>query len=400
MKTNAIPATAALLALTTALACAGDPAGGRPPLLTENPAISGSVLTSGGEGVLQGSYLDKVTGTITVDGVAITATVRSQTEIRFAMPPGRPCEVDGRPVAVQARSLAHTGQLEVAGTLVLQVGESRLLTREEMDGMCLQLPAGSERYVLTGLNPGLDPAPAPEVLFTVRGWSGSGSSAATPSTRAPVAEHRASHPSPSRTFAAAGTHQYAESPAPFDPRYATAGVGDTLRWVDWWGSAYPNCADTRERVPTIPIVVTALSSSKKTVIAFDARSPQNEAWTNPAVRPRLTRAAEMMEKWALAAVRESMDRGYQPPKGAGGRWFHVFRTDVPGWTVDNDDAPQTACRHSSEVPSTIGPDAPPENDAQAEYLAGLAIHELFCYLVGLAIVVPCWHGAPGCSPRC
>ena len=42
-----------------------------------------------------------------------------------------------------------------------------------------------------------------------------------------------------------------------------------------------------------------------------------------------------------------------PVTGAGGRWFHVFRSDVPGWTVDNNDAPQTACRYASEVPSTI-----------------------------------------------
>lgn len=374
MRTNAIRARAGLLTVTGAVAC-GNPTSGGPPPQPENPAITASVLTSGGEGVLQGSHLDKLTGSITVDGVAMTPTVHSQSEIRFRMPPGRPCEVDGRPVAVQAGSLSHTGQLEVAGTLALQVGESRVLTREEMASACLQLPAGNERYVLTALNPGLDPAPGPEVLFTVRGWSGSGGSGAAPSSRAPIARHGTGHLSPGRAFAAAGTHQYAESPAPFDPRYATAGVGDTLPWVDWWGSAYPNCADARERIPTINIVVTALSSSGKTVIAFDARSTQASAWTSPAVRARLTRAAEMMEKWALAAVRESMDRGYQPLKGAGGRWFHVFRTDVPGWTVDNNDAPQTACRYSSEVPSTIGPDGPPQNDAQAEYLAGLAIHE-------------------------
>ena len=194
-----------------------------------------------------------------------------------------------------------------------------------------------------------------------------------PVARAPRGRGR--HLAPRGAAAAAGTHQYAESPAPFDARYATATVGDTLPWVDWWGSALPNCADARERIPTIRIVVAATSSTGKTVIAFDARSTRAHEWTTPAVRARLTRAAEMMDKWAVAAVRESMDRDYQPLKGAGGRWFHVFRTDVPGWTVDNNDAPQTACRYSSEVPSTIGPDAIPEYDSQVEYLAGLAIHE-------------------------
>lgn len=374
MKIDKTPAAAVVLALLASLSC-GDPTGGGPPPQPENPAISTSVLTSGGEGVLQGTHLDKLTGTITVNGVAVTPTDRSETEIRFPMPPGRSCEVDGRPIAVQAGSLSHTGQLEVPGTLALQVAESRVLTRAEMANLCLQLPAGNERYVLTALNPSLEPAPAPDLLFTVRSWTGAGGVAGAASSRAPLADGAAGHLAPRSAVAAAGTHQYSENPAPFDPRYATAVVGDTLPWVDWWGSSRPNCADARDRIPTIRIVVAATSSSGKTVIAFDVRSTKVQEWTSPAVRARLTRAAEMMDRWAVAAVRESMDRGYRPLKGAGERWFHVYRTDVPGWTVDGNDAPQTACTYSSEVPSTIGPDGPPQNDAQAEYLAGLAIHE-------------------------
>lgn len=365
-------APAALLLLTAACT---NPADGGPPPPPQDPRITASTLTSGGEGVLQGSNLDRISGGITVDGAPVTPTARTANEIRFAMPTGRSCEVDARPVAVQAGSLSHTGQLEVPGVLTLQVGESRVLTREEMATLCLQLPAGNERYVLSALNPGLEPATVPDALFTVRSWSGSGTSAGRVSARAPLTPAAAGHVTPRRAVAAAGSHQYGETPAPFDPRYATAVVGDTLPWVDWWGSALPNCADARERIPTIRIVVAALSSSGKTVIAFDARSPHGQVWTSPAVRTRLTRAAEMMDRWAVAAVRDAMDRGYEPLKGAGGRWFHVFRTDVPGWTVDNNDAPQTACRYSSEVPSTVGPDGPPQNDAQAEYLAGLAIHE-------------------------
>lgn len=375
MKTNAIRATAGCLATAAALAC-GDPTGGGPPPQPENPAITASVLTSGGDGVLQGSHLDKLTGTITVDGVTVTPTARAQSEIRFRMPPGRPCEVDGRPVAVQAGTLAHTGQLEVAGTLALQVGESRVLTRGEMTNACLQLPAGNERYVLTALNPGLDPAPGPEVLFTVRSWSGAGTSALMAAAQVQIADARMHlHGPPGRSVAAAAmTHRFSDDPEPFDPRYSTASVGDTLPWVDWWGR-HPNCSDPRDRIPTINIVVAAVSASGKTVFAYDARSPHGSRWASAEVRARLTRAAEIMEKWAVPAVRESMDRGYQPVRGAGGRWFHVFRTDVPGWTIDNNDAPQTACRYSSEVPSTVSPDAPPEFDAQMEYLAGLLIHE-------------------------
>jgi hypothetical protein len=371
MKTSA----AGLSLIAIALACGDSTGGGGPPPQPETPVLATSVLTAGGEGVLQGTHLDRLTGSITVDGSGVTPTSRTPSEIRFTMPPGRACEVDGRPVSVQAGSLTHTGQLHVPGVVTLQVGESRVLSREEMATLCLQLPAGTERYVFSALNPALAPASAPDALFTVRSWSGAGgASTSAVSQRAPLPPGPG-HLAPVRSLAAAVSHQYADSPVPFDARYATAVVGDTLPWVDWWGSTLPNCADARERIPTIPIVVAALSSSGRTVIAFDARSPQREAWTSPVVRARLTRAAEMMDKWVVAAVREAMDRGYQPLKGAGGRWFHVFRTDVPGWTVDNNDAPQTACRYSSEVPSTIGPDGPPQNDVQAEYLAGLAIHE-------------------------
>ena len=376
MKINTLRIAAGLIALAAATAC-GDPTGGGPPPQPENPSITASVLTSGGEGVLQGTHLDKLTGTVTVDGIAVTPTGRSRTEIRFPMPPGRACEVDGRPVSVQAGTLTHTGNLEVAGALALQVGESLVLTREQMAHLCLQIPAGSGRYVLTALNPSLEPSAAPDALFTVRSWTGSALSAAASAARVPGAGAMAPvhSPRPPRLADTGAQQQFSETPVPFDPRYATAGVGDTLPWVDWWGNAYPNCSNPRERIPTIRIVVAALSVSGKTVIAFDARSPHAQAWASAAVRQRLTRTAEMMEKWAVAAVRESMDREYQPLRGAGGRWFHVFRTDVPGWTIDNNDAPQTACRYSSEVPSTVGPDAPPESDAQAEYLAGLLIHE-------------------------
>jgi hypothetical protein len=369
--------TAVVIAAVLAAAGCRDATGGEPPPRLASPSITTSVLTSGGEGVLRGTNLDKVTGSITVDGAVVAPTMTSQVEIRFPMPAGRACEVDGRPVAIRAGTLSHEGRLVVPGVLALQVGESRVLTREEMASLCLQLPAGTERYVLTALNPGLEPSASADELFTVRSWTGPGEAslihpARLPDLRPDLPVHA---PAPRPAAAGAAAHHFSENPAPFDPRYATAGVGDTLPWVNWWGSHHPNCTGERDLLPTIDIVIAAVSASGKTVIAFDARSPRAAVWTRPSVGARLTRAAEMMERWAVAAVRETLDRGYQPLKGAGGRWFHIFRTDVPGWTVDSNDAPQTACRYSSEVPSTIGPDLPPEHDAQAEYLAGLAIHE-------------------------
>ncbi|MDB4948554.1 MAG: hypothetical protein JWM27_1203 [Gemmatimonadetes bacterium] len=377
MKHSCTAVVGSAVVVGIALACSGSPTDAKPQPGT--PTISMSVLTAGAEGVLSGEHLDELKATITVDGVPVAATVRTAREIRFAMPPGRPCEVDGRPVSVQAGTLSHEGHLAVPGVLRLAVGESRMLARDAMERMCLQLPAGTERYVLTALNPGLDPAPAAELLFTVRAWTGAGGGAAPAVAAAPSASRTGAQMSEvarvPRLAAAAAPLAYAENPVPFDARYASAAPGDTLPWIDWWGPSYPNCAGTRDRIPTIRIVVAAVSASGRTVIAFDARSPQAQTWTSPAVRARLTRAADIADRWVLPAVREAMDRRYQPLKGAAGRWFHVFRTDVPGWSVDNNDAPQTACAYSSEVPSTVGPDAPPQTDAQAEYLAALMIHE-------------------------
>lgn len=333
------------------------------------------MLTAGGEGRLQGTHLDQLAGSsITVDGTPVAPSATTETEIRFPMPRTGTCEVDGRAVRIGAGQLQHTGKLIVPSVLTLGPGESRLLRREDLAAACLQVPAGNRRYVLTALNASLTPAAAPDVLMTVRTSAG-GEGGATASSRADFYPAAPREIVPPRSAgSAAGPHRYVDQPVPFDPRYATAAVGDTLPWVDWWGPTYPNCAGAREQIPTIRIVIAAVSASGQAVIAYDARSTQSAAWTSEPVRARLGRMAEMMDRWAVGAVREVMGPGYVPLRGAGGRWFHVFRPDVAGWSVDNNDAPQTACRFSSEVPSTVGPDSPPTNDAQ-EYLAGLAIHE-------------------------
>lgn len=370
MKRHSLRPRPAILALAAALAC-GDPTGGGPPPQPPAPTITAAELVAGGDGRITGTHLDKLSGSVTVDGAAVTPTAQSATEIRFRMPSPRPCETDGRPVAVTAGTLAHTGRLSVPGTIALRVGESRVLATAG----CIQLPAGVERYVLSILNPGLEPSATPDALLTVRAWSGGGAAPGASATRVATGAVKPVEVPDRRAALAAGSHAFSDAPQPFDPRHATAVVGDTLPWLNWWGSTVPNCAEPRDRMPVVRIVVAAVSASGKTVIAYDTRSVHGGAWASAPVRARLARMAEMMEKWAVPAVRESMDPAFQPLRGAGGRWFHVFRPDVPGWSVDNNDAPQTACRHSSEVPSTVGPDMPPQNDAQTEYLAGLAIHE-------------------------
>lgn len=365
-----------------------NPAGGdKPPPEVKTPSISGAVLTSGGEGVLTGAHLDQLPASITVDGAAVTFTSRTAAEARFAMPAARPCEVDGRPIAIQAGPLAHTGALKVTSTLDLQVGESRVLTREQLATLCLQLPAGTNRYVFTALNPSVAPNGPSDTLFTVHGWTGAGGPAANVSTSSSsrfeassisprLDQHAALHTKESpRLRSTAGPITFSENPPPFDPRYATATVGDTVVWADLWNDIY-GCDKPRDQVRTFPIVVVATSTSGKTVFAFDARSTHRARWMTPETRNRLTRAADMMERWALPAAREIMGADFQPPKGAGGRWWHVFRTDIPGWSSDTmAGAPVSICPNASELITTVSHDLPPEHDSQMEYLAGLLIHE-------------------------
>ncbi|HEX8361361.1 MAG TPA: hypothetical protein VF613_14705 [Longimicrobium sp.] len=349
----------------------------KPPVEEIKAQVTGSTLTADGEGVLRGTALDKLPASLTVDGAAVVPSARTATEIRFAMPAGRACEVDGRAVQVQAGTLSHTGTLEVASTLALQVGESRVLTREQLGSLCLQLPAGSESYVLTALNPSLSASTAPDPLFTVRSWTASGAAAASlqssPGVPSPMRERPIRVPGPLQNAGAA--HSYSDAPVPFDPRYATATVGDTVTWANLDN---PNvyCDEPRAKIPTFPVIVAAVSASGKTVLAFDGRSPNAAAWMSSENRARLTRAANMMDQWAVPAVRAVMDPAYRPVNGGGGRWWHVFRTDVVGFGTDvRVSVPRSMCTYSSEMAATLSTDTPPQSDGQMEYLAAILIHE-------------------------
>jgi plastocyanin len=389
--TNANPKVVALALLALA-GCGGDGITGKTEKPERTPAISGAALNAGGEGVVTGTALDLLPATLTVDGVSVTPTARTTTEIRFAMPAGRPCEVDGRPIAIQAGTLTHSGALEVPSTINMEVGESRVLTREQLATLCLQLPAGSERYVFTAMNPSITHRRQPDTLLTVHAWTGSNAAAASAQPAPAItalhqitpkflgaALGQISHEHPRaapRPLQSSGVwHSYSDNPVPFDPRYTTATVGDTVTWANLDD---PNvyCDEPRDRIPTFPVVVAAVSTSGKTVIAFDGRSRHGAVWLSAEKRAWLTRAANMAEQWAVPAVRAVIDPAYQPVKGAGGRWWHVFRTDVNGFSAETRvSAPQSVCQYASEIPVSIGADTPPQHDAQMEQLAAILIHE-------------------------
>ena len=209
------PPDAARVAMLLSLlvpSCGRSPTGGRGDPPDRTARISGATLVAAGEGVVMGTDLDLVAATLTVDGRAVVPSARSRTEIRFAMPPARACEGDGRQILITAGALSYTARLSVPSVLRMEPGESRLLSRDLLGAACLQLPAADESFVLTALNPALDEASGADPLFRVRVWTErerrwstacsrdvSGRHALAPfSTRSPTRRSWQWHSSPSR----------------------------------------------------------------------------------------------------------------------------------------------------------------------------------------------------------
>ena len=218
-------------------------------------------------------------------------------------------------------------------------------------------------------------------MFTVHTWTGTGAAAVGIVSQRTVgaASPRLAPVQPPRYGITLGNDSYHANPIAFDSRYATAATGDTVAWVDFrspqWYANGNICDGPRSQVPTFAAVVAAQSASGRTVIAYDARTAYRDIWTSEATRTRLTRLAEIVERWTLPAVREAFDPAFEPVRGGGGRWWHIFRTGVSQPTVDQAGLPQSMCRHFSEVAATLGPDSPPTDDAQVEVLAGYLVHE-------------------------
>lgn len=378
-------ARVAVAVVALVVGCGRSPTGdgegtGQPP----GPRITGASLIAGGEGVLTGTGLDGLAGSITVDGQAVSVTSRSASEVRFRMPASRPCDVDARAVAIVAGTVTYSGALAVPGVTRMQVGESRVLAMTELANLCIQLPAGAEEYVLSSLNRSLDEGSGTvDTMFTLRTHTAGGAQPAAASARAaaggaaPPWTEIAPSPGP-RQAAAAARVSYAAAPVPFDSRYATAAAGDTVHWVDYAAPAAFRsgfCDLPKGSVPTYPVIVAAVSSTGRTVIGIDARSPRLQEWFRAEQRVLLTRVAEIADRNALPAVREVMNRDHAPAAGGGGRWWHIFSSAARGFTLDGAGRPQAACRWNSEVAATLGPDVPLTGESQVPAVAAYLIHE-------------------------
>ena len=307
-----------------------------------------------------------------LDGVKATELVaRSDSVAEFRVPSMRACETDMRAVKVSAEGSAPIdGVVRVSASISLRPGESRVLTTDDLH--CLRLTAADEDYVLSAANLGIPTAEmeSQRMLVSVR-LLGTGdataSTLASSDARGPLAAFSARGAGtlvePAMPEPAALTGNYSQAPIPFDPRYATAVAGDTLRFVDWHSGAPQICHQPAESVPSFRAQVVAVSGS--VVVVVDLRHPAAPAFLDPSKLGWLRDAAAMADRLLLPTMRSLFAADYQPPAGGGGRFYVLLGTmpaafgaftgfayDGPLPTVNI--ASQASCPRASEmVVSTV-----------------------------------------------
>ena len=360
----------------------------RPVEATAVRVLAVDTLRPGQIASVRGSGLSTLRS-LRLDGVEATELVaRSDSVAEFRVPSMRACETDMRAVKVSADGTAPIGGVvRVAPSVSLRAGESRILTSGELQ--CLRLAAADEDYVLSAANLAIPTAEveSPRTLVSVR-LLGTGDAAAST-----VAASDAFAPRDARSFtepavpaSRAPSGSVALAPAPFDPRYATAVVGDTLRFVDWFSGAPQICQMSAESVPSFLAQVVAVSGQVAVVV--DLRHSSAAAYLDPATLGWLREATAMTDRLLLPTMRSLFDAEYVPPAGGGGRYylklgtmpaafgsFTGFAYDGPLPTVNI--ASQATCPRASEmVVSTINAErlALPAYQNPG-WVAGLFLHE-------------------------
>ncbi len=379
------------LVVSVILACDG---GG--PATPTQPVLVTLVdtLRPGQIALVRGSGLASLRS-LSVDGVKATElVVRSDSVAEFRVPSMRACETDMRVVQVNADGSAPVGAVvRVAPNFTLEPGTSRVLSPEDLQ--CLRLTAADEDYVLSAASLVIPTADleVQRPLVTVR-LLGTGDATASTLASSDAGKSLAALAGfgartlsePSMPGSAALTGSYSQAPVPFDPRYATAMVGDTLRFVDWHSGQPQICQQPPQSVASFNAKVVAISGN--VVVVVDLRHPAAPAFLDPARLGWLRDATAMTDRLLLPTMRSLFAADYQPPAGGGGRFYVMvgslpaafgaftgFAYDGPLPTVNV--ASQASCPRASEmVVSTVSA----ERLATAPYqeatgAAGLFLHE-------------------------
>ena len=391
-----LPALVPSLTLGTGLALLVACDGGAPaePTPTAANVTSVDTLRPGQIAHARGSGLANLRSLL-LDGVEATELVaRSDSVAEFRVPSMRACETDMRAVKVSADGAAPIGAVvRVPASVSLGPAESRVLTPDDL--RCLRLPAADEDYVLSAANLGV-PTEAVESLRTLVSVRLLGTGDATAATvassdaRGPLAPRFApgagTPVEPATPVLATLTGNYSPAPVPFDPRYATAVAGDTLRFVDWPSGAPQICTQPAESVPSFRAKVVAVSG--RVAVVVDLRHPSAAAYLDPATLGWLRDAAAMTDRLLLPTMRSVFAADYVPPAGGGGR-FYVLLGSMPaafqsstGFAYDGplptvNVASQASCPRASEmVVSLVSADrlAQPQSQNPSS-VAGLFLHE-------------------------
>ena len=338
---------------------------------------------------VRGSGLTHLTSLL-VDGVAATEIVATSDSVaEFRVPSMRACETDMRVVKVSTPAAAPIdGVVRVPATVALLPAESRVLTAADL--ACLRLPAADHDYVLSAANLQMPTAEMEvmrtllhvRVLGTGEGAAGAPAPASFPALAAGTLE-------PWMPEMAALPGDYSDAPVPFDPAYATAAIGDTLRFVDWFTAPptgpdappQPICFEDPATVPSFEAQVVALSGNVAVVV--DLRHPDAASYLNPATLDWLHAAVAMTDDLLLPTMRSLFAADYEPLAGGGGR-FYIMLGNIPsgGFAYDGSlpavtVSPQATCPNASEmVVSTVSASwlASPQFQSPS-LVAGLFLHE-------------------------
>ena len=372
------PRPASVLLAFALLSCSSSPPTESRP---QQPVLfTASSLTPGTPAKVTGAALANETSVL-VDGVTVPATAASDTTLTFTMPTLRPCDTDGRRVALalpRAAGAAIQAELRLRTTLSLEPGESLVLTDPAVSG-CLQLPATDADFVVSALNRSPSPAEQPELLATLTLWTATDPAppAIQPIKVSPRVADAATTPA-ARFDPAPGSElpwpaPYALAPRLFDAAYATAQPGDTILFVDW--QRVSSCGVPAAAAPSYPAVIAAVAGT--TIIAVDLRLGSAGDYLATGGRAFLEAAARIADPLMIPTMRRVFDPAFRAPPAAGGRHFHVVTalTDVAVSTDGNTSKPQSACALASEVVTTLHAAPNLANDLGPRMLATEIIHE-------------------------
>ena len=348
-----------------------------PPVLTRIDNF-----TANSTATLYGRAL-RATTALRVESTVVALLAVSDTSVSFTVPRLRACETDGRPVTVtlQANGLASlSARIRVPTSLSMQPGQSWVLAADTLS--CLQLPAANQDFVLTVLNPQVPEdrtasTPWPPAIVDLLRFQTGPTGASSAAAQVPVvallpASDARGHEDFVRQMMerSAVATSFTANPTPFDPKYATAAIGDVIRLPVVWklnqlqqSGQTPTCSRDRVSVradTALSYAVQVVAISDFVVVGVDMRLPNVAQYLSANYTTFFRAVAEAAAPYIVPAARNVFDAGYTPMTGGGGRHYVVFTTNqlydptrVGAWSGIAGDVvtemPQATCALSSEM---------------------------------------------------